>query len=78
MSSEAGGVTRRPAPEGAATRTPPCSLPGGSDPRPSRCQAAPRPPAEICATAPGGGAGEGHRALARRVSDSPGFSEVSP
>lgn len=75
---EAGGGTRRPAPEGAATRPPPCSRPGGSDPRPSWCRAAQRPAAEICATAPGGGAGEGHRALARGVSDSTGFSEVSP
>ena len=77
-STEVGGGPRRPAPEGAATRTPTRSPPGGSDPRPSPCPAAPRLAAVSCATAPGGGAGEGLRALARGESDSPGLSEVSP
>ena len=47
----------------AATRRSPTSPPAGSDPRPSPRPAAPRLEVPDCATAPGGGAEEGLRAL---------------
>lgn len=83
-----GGVERRPGAgrEGrprrglrpAATRRPPSSPPAGSDPRPSPRPAARRLGAAVCATAPGGGAGEGLRALPWGDRTHPFFPKCPP
>lgn len=88
LTSGGGGVERRPGAgrEGrprrglrpAATRRPPSSPPAGSDPRPSPRPAARRLGAAVCATAPGGGAGEGLRALPWGDRTHPFFPKCPP